>query len=55
MQGRKRDTDVENGLVNTGEGESGTDGESSISIYTLSGVGGIAGENLLSSAGSLVC
>ena len=39
MQGRNEDKDVENGLMDTvGEGESGTNGERSISIYTLSSV-----------------
>ena len=34
---RYRDADIENGLVDTvGEGESGTNGESSINMYTLS-------------------
>ena len=34
MQGRKRDADIENGLVNAeGEGEDGTNGEISIDIY----------------------
>ena len=33
---RYRDADIENGLVDTvGEGESGTNGESSINMYTL--------------------
>ena len=36
MQGRNGDTDVENGLMDTGkEGESGTNGKDSIDIYTL--------------------
>ena len=36
--GRNRDTEVENGLVDTrGEGEGGTNWESSIDIYTLLG------------------
>ena len=36
MHGRTRAADVENGLVDTvGEGDSGTNGESSINIYTL--------------------
>ena len=48
-------TDVENGLVDTmGEGESGTNGENSITINTLSGVRCIAGEKLLRSTGSPV-
>ena len=55
MQGRNGDTDVENGLKETvGEGESGTYGESSINIYTLSGVRCTAGEKLLFSTGSPV-
>ena len=36
MQRRNGDTDVENGLDTLGEGESRTNGESSINIYTLS-------------------
>ena len=35
-----------------GEGVSGTNGESSINMYTLSGVGWIAGEKLLGSTGA---
>ena len=36
MQSRNRDADVGNGLVNTaGEGDSETNGERSIDIYTL--------------------
>ena len=35
-----------------GEGESETNGESSINIYTLSGVRWIAGEKLLCSKGA---
>ncbi|RJF75347.1 hypothetical protein D4Z77_08730, partial [Campylobacter coli] len=55
MQGRNGDTDVENGLKDTvREGESGTCGESSINIYTLSGVKCVAGEKLLFSTGSPV-
>ena len=43
------------GLVDTvGEGVSGTNGESSINIYTLSGVKRIAGEKLLCSTESPV-
>ena len=39
MQGRKRDADVESGLVDTvREEESEKNEESSINIYTLSGV-----------------
>ena len=39
MQGRKGDTNIENGVVDTvGEGESGKNGESGINIYALSGV-----------------
>ena len=39
MQGRNRDTDVENGLVDTvGKGEGGMNLESSTDIYTLSRV-----------------
>ena len=55
MQGRNGDTDVENGLVDTvGEGESGPNGESSINIYTVSGVRWIASEKLLCSTRSPV-
>ena len=47
MQEGNRDTDVEKRLVDTGEeGESGTNGESSINIYTPSCVKWIAGEKL---------
>ena len=36
MQGRKRDTDIENTLVDTaGEGEGGMNGESNIETYAL--------------------
>ena len=36
MQGRNRDTDIENRLVHTrGEGEGGMDQEGSTDIYTL--------------------
>ena len=35
-----------------GEGVSGTNGESSIKVYTLSGVGWIAGGKLLGSPGA---
>ena len=36
MQGRNGSADVEDGLVDTvGEGESGTNGESSINMHTL--------------------
>ena len=39
MQGRKGDTDVENGVVDTvGEGEGRKNGESGVNIYALSGV-----------------
>ena len=49
------DTDVDNALVDTaGEGESGKDGESSISICTLSAIRCIAGEKLPCSRGSPV-
>ena len=50
-----RDADVENRLVGTaGEGEGGTNGESSINICTLSCVEWIAGEKLLFNTGSPV-
>ena len=55
MQGKNGYVDVENGLVDTvGEGESGTNGESSIDIYTLSCVKWMAGERLLYNTGSPV-
>ena len=39
MQGRNRDTDLENKLVDpVGEGEGGTNWEKSIDIYTLPGI-----------------
>ena len=48
MQGRNGDEDVENGLVDTvREGDSGTNGESSINIYTLPCVKQIACEKLV--------
>ena len=47
LQGKHRDTDVDSGLVDAaGEGESGKDGESSVSICTLSAIRCIAGEKL---------
>ena len=46
---------MENGLVDiVGEGESGMNGESSINIYTVSGVRWIADKKLLCSTGSPV-
>ena len=49
MQGTG-DTDIENGLVDKAEeGEGGTNGGSSINIYTLHSVRWIAGEKLLAS------
>ena len=49
------ETHIENGLVDTvGEGESGTNGESSTNIYTLSHVRRISGKKLLYSKGSPV-
>ena len=54
MQGRNGNTDVENGLVDMEEeGESGTNRESSINIYTLLCVKWIVSENLLYHTGSL--
>ena len=51
MQGRNRA--VENGLVDTvGERESGTNGESSINIYTLSTLEQIAGRKLVCNTGN---
>ena len=53
--GRNGDTDVENGFEDMdtmGEGESGTNGESSVNICTLSCVRWITGEKLLYNTGS---
>ena len=48
MQGRNGEADVENGLVDTvGQGKSRRNRESSINVYTLSGLKWIAGEKLL--------
>ena len=53
MQGRNRDADVENGLVDTeGEGESGLNWESSTDIYTLPCIKQIASGKLVYSIGS---
>ena len=53
MQERNGDTDAENGLVDTaGEGEGGTNWESSTDMYTLPYVKEIAGGKLLYSTGS---
>ena len=53
LQGRNRDTDLENGLVDTaGEGEGGTNWESSIEIYILPYVKLIASGKLLYNTGS---
>ena len=53
FQGKSGDADKENGLVNTvAEGESGTNRESSIDIYTLSCVKYIASGMLLYNTGS---
>ena len=53
LQGRKRDADVENGLVDTGgDGEGGTNWESSMDIYTLPCVKEIASGKMLYSTGS---
>ena len=53
MQGRNRDADIENGLVDTaGEGEWGTNLESSIEIYSLPCVKWIAGGKLPYKTGS---
>ena len=52
MQGRNGDADAENGPVATvGEGEGGTKGKSSISIYKPSRIKWIVGEKLLYNAG----
>ena len=53
LQGRNRDADIENRLVETArEGEGGTNGESSIETYTLPYVQYIASGNLLYNAGN---
>ena len=53
LQGGNGDANIENGLANTErEGQSRGNGESSISIYTLSTVGWTASEKLLCSRGS---
>ena len=53
LQGRNGDSDKENGLVDpVGEGESGTNGESSIDIYTLPCIKQISDEKLLYNTGS---
>ena len=56
MQGKNRDSDIENGLVDTvGEGwMEGMNGESSSSMYTPSGVRWMAAEKLQYSTGSPV-
>ena len=56
MQGKNGDTDVKNGLVDpVGEGESGTYGDSSINIYTLSCVKWVVGEKLTGSPVWVLC
>ena len=56
LQGRNRDSDVENGLVDTaGEGEGGTNWESSIETYTLAHVKQITSGRLLCNTGSSAC
>ena len=56
MQERTGDAYVEFGLaVTVREGETGTNGESSISIYTLSGVRWIAGGKFLCSTWGPAC
>ena len=56
MQGRNRDTDIENGLVDAaGEGEWGTNLESSIEIYSLPCVKWIASGKLLYKTGRASC
>ena len=53
MQGRNRDTDTENGCVDTeGEGEGGTNWESSTDVYTLSCGKQIASRKLLQAFGT---
>ena len=55
MQGRNGNTNIENGLVDpVGEGESEMNGESSINIYSLSGVRWISSVLSYCSIGSLV-
>ena len=55
LQGKNGDTDVENGLVDTvWEGVSGTNGESSIDVYTLLCGKWIVGEKLLYNTGTSV-
>ena len=55
LQGRHGGADVENRLVDiVGEGESEMNEESSINIYSLSGVSWIAGDKLLRNTGSPV-
>ena len=56
MQGRSGGADIGKGLVDIGgEGESVTNGESSIDMCTLSCVRWIAGEKLLYNTGSPAC
>ena len=53
MQGRSKDTDVENGLVDTAvEGEDGTNCEINIEKYTLPRIKYIASGKLLYNTGS---
>ena len=53
LHGGNGDAEVENGLMDTvREGEGGTNGESSIDIYTLPCVKQIAGRTLLCNTGS---
>ena len=53
LQGRNRNTDVENGLVDTvGEGDGRENGESRTDIYTPPHVKQTASRNLLNSTGN---
>ena len=52
MQGRKGNAELENGLLDTvWEGQSDTNGESSVDIYTLPSVRWIGGEKVLVAQG----
>ena len=52
LQGRNRDVDIENGRVDTGEGEGGTNWESRIDIYTRARIKSITSGKLLYSTRS---
>ena len=56
MQGRNGDSDIGNGLMGiVGEGESGTNGESSTNIYTLSHVRWMSGKLLCTKGSPVWC